>query len=32
MLSDNLEGWDRVGGGKELLEGGDRCIPKGDSH
>ena len=30
VLCDNLEGWDVVGGGKELQEGGDRCVPKAD--
>ena len=29
-LCDNLEGWDRVGGGKEVQEGGDVCIPMAD--
>ena len=29
--SDNLEGWDRMGGGKEVQEGGDICIPMADS-
>ena len=27
----NLEGWDGVGGRKEVQEGGDICIPKADS-
>ena len=27
----NLEGWDGEGGGKELQNGGDMCIPMGDS-
>ena len=31
MLCDNLEGWDVVGGEREVLEGGDVCIPKADS-
>ena len=26
MLCDNLEGWDGVGGGREVQEGGDICI------
>ena len=26
MLCDNLEGWDVVGGEREVLEGGDICI------
>ena len=26
MLCDNLEGRDRVGGGREVQEGGDICI------
>ena len=30
-LCDNLEEWDGVGGGKEIQEGGDRCIPMADS-
>ena len=25
-LCDNREGWDRVGGGREVQEGGDICI------
>ena len=29
--SDNLEGWDGVGGGKEAQEGGDIHIPVADS-
>ena len=32
MLYDNLEGWDGVGGGKKVLEGGDICTPMGDSY
>ena len=32
MLFDNLEGWDGVGGRKEVQEGGDICIPKADSY
>ena len=31
MLWDNLEGWDGVGGGKEVQDGGHICIPKYDS-
>ena len=27
----NLEGWDGVGGGREVHEGGDICIPMTDS-
>ena len=27
---DNLEGWDEVGGGREVQEGGDVCIPMAD--
>ena len=27
MLYDNLEGWDGVGGGREVQEGGDTYIP-----
>ena len=30
MLSDSLEGCDRVGGGREVQEGGDMCIPMAD--
>ena len=30
VLWDNLEGWDGVGGEKELQEGGDICIPMAD--
>ena len=29
-LPDNLEEWDRVGGGREAQEGGDICIPMDD--
>ena len=29
--SDNLEGWDCVGGGREVEEGGDTYIPMADS-
>ena len=31
MQCDNLEGWDGVGGGREVQEGGDICIPMTDS-
>ena len=31
VLCDNLEGWDGVGGGRELPEGGDICIRTADS-
>ena len=31
MLFDSLEGWDGVGGGREVQEGGDICIPMADS-
>ena len=31
MLCDSPEGWDGVGGGREVQEGGDRCIPMADS-
>ena len=31
MLGDNLEGWDCVGDGKEVEEGGDTYIPMADS-
>ena len=27
----DLERWDRVGGGREVKEGGDICIPMADS-
>ena len=30
-LCDNLKGWDGVGGGKEIQEGEDVCIPMADS-
>ena len=30
-LCDNLEGLDGVGGGGEVQEGGDMCIPMADS-
>ena len=32
MLCDNLEGLDRVGGGREAPEGGDICTPVADSY
>ena len=32
MLCDNLEGWDGVGGGREVQEGGDISILVADSH
>ena len=31
VLCDNLEGWDAVGGGREVQEGGDMCISTADS-
>ena len=31
ILYDDLEGWDRVGGGREVQEGGDICIAVADS-
>ena len=30
-LCDNLEGWVGVGGGREVQEGGNICLPKSDS-
>ena len=30
MVCDDLEGWDE-GGGREVQEGGDICIPMADS-
>ena len=30
-LCDNLEGWDRVGGGRGIQEGGNICIPMAHS-
>jgi len=30
-LCDNLEGWDGVGGRREVQEAGDRCIPVADA-
>ena len=32
VLCDNLEGWGGEGGGTEVQEGGNKCIPKADSH
>ena len=31
VLCDNLEGWDGVGGWREVQEGGDMCILTADS-
>ena len=31
VLCDNLEGWDGVGGGRNIQEGGDICLPVADS-
>ena len=31
VLCDNLERWEREGGGKVLQEGRDTCIPMADS-
>ena len=31
VLCDNLEGWDGEGGGREVQEGRDICIPMADS-
>ena len=31
MLHDNLEGWNGVGDGREVQEGGDMWIPVADS-
>ena len=31
MLCDNLEGWDGMGDGREVPEGGDIYIPMADS-
>ena len=31
VLWADLEGWDGVGGGREVQEGGDTCIPVTDS-
>ena len=30
-LCDNLDGWEGVGGGREVQEGGDMCTPMADS-
>ena len=31
VFHDNLEGWDGMGGGREVPEGGDICLPMNDS-
>ena len=31
VRSDNPEGWDGIGGGREVHEGVDICIPMADS-
>ena len=31
VLCDNLDGWDGVGDGREVQEGGDICTPMADS-
>ena len=31
VLRDNVEGWNGVGDGKEVREGGEKCIPMADS-
>ena len=31
-LSNNLEGWDGAGDGRESQKGADICIPMADSH
>ena len=31
VLFGNLEGWDGVGGGREVQEGGDICVHMADS-
>ena len=31
MPCDNREGWDAVGGGREVKVGGDMCAPMADS-
>ena len=31
VLCDNLEGWDEVGGRREVQAGGDICMPVADS-
>ena len=32
MLSDNPEGWDGVGSGREVQKGGNICMLMNDSH
>ena len=32
MLCDHLEGWDGVGGGREVREVGNICMPMADSY
>ena len=32
MLCDSLEGWDGVGGGRKVQEGGDICVCTADPH
>ena len=32
MFCDNLEGWDGVGGGRVIQEGGNICISVADSY
>ena len=32
MFCDNLEGWDGMGGGRELKEGGEVCVLVADSY
>ena len=31
VFCDNLEGWHRVGGGREVQDGGDLCTPMANS-
>ena len=31
MFCDNVEGWNGTGGGREVQEGGEICIPMADS-
>ena len=31
VLCDNVEGWGGEGGGREVQEGGDTCMPMADS-
>jgi len=31
VFCDNIKGWNRVGGWKEVQEGGDICVPVADS-